>query len=162
MIPFNIERKCLSGAPFKADPSREAPLVRQPAPKALTDGQEPRRGAGRCSISHPSLAAGQTQPVSARSCRRGRNRFGTAHYCLNAMIEKGLLKLGNFSASQDKRRHAYILTPERTVRESGANLALSQAQENRVRRPEIRNRSASTRDRARCRRRENSVQLTNT
>lgn len=37
---------------------------------------------------------------------------GGVHYCLNALIEKGMIKLGNFSASQDKRRYAYILTPK--------------------------------------------------
>jgi EPS-associated MarR family transcriptional regulator len=36
---------------------------------------------------------------------------GGAHYVLSALIEKGLVKLGNFSASEDKRRYAYILTP---------------------------------------------------
>ena len=30
---------------------------------------------------------------------------------LNALIEKGLVKLGNFTAAEDKRRYAYILTP---------------------------------------------------
>jgi len=37
---------------------------------------------------------------------------GGVHYCLNALIEKGMIKLGNFSAAQDKRRYAYILTPK--------------------------------------------------
>lgn len=37
---------------------------------------------------------------------------GGVHYCLNALIENGLVKLGNFSAAQDKRRYAYILTPK--------------------------------------------------
>lgn len=37
---------------------------------------------------------------------------GGAHYCLNALIEKGLVKIGNFSAARDKRRYAYILTPK--------------------------------------------------
>jgi EPS-associated MarR family transcriptional regulator len=36
---------------------------------------------------------------------------GGTHYVLSALIEKGLIKLGNFSASEDKRRDAYILTP---------------------------------------------------
>lgn len=36
---------------------------------------------------------------------------GGAHYVLKALIEKGLVKLGNFGGSQDKRRYAYILTP---------------------------------------------------
>ncbi|MCB1406845.1 MAG: MarR family EPS-associated transcriptional regulator [Rhodobacteraceae bacterium] len=36
---------------------------------------------------------------------------GGMHYVLNALVEKGLLKLGNFTAAKDKRRYAYILTP---------------------------------------------------
>ena len=38
--------------------------------------------------------------------------IGGVHYCLNALIEKGMVKLGNFSSAQDKRRYAYILTPK--------------------------------------------------
>ncbi|MBL3587742.1 MarR family EPS-associated transcriptional regulator [Rhodovulum sulfidophilum] len=37
---------------------------------------------------------------------------GGMHYALNALIEKGLVKLGNFTAAEDKRRYAYILTPK--------------------------------------------------
>ena len=37
---------------------------------------------------------------------------GGAHYVLNALIEKGLIKLGNFTAAKDKRRYAYVLTPK--------------------------------------------------
>ena len=37
---------------------------------------------------------------------------GGMHYVLNALVEKGLVKLGNFTASEDKRRYAYILTPK--------------------------------------------------
>ncbi|OYX39983.1 MAG: MarR family EPS-associated transcriptional regulator [Rhodobacterales bacterium 32-64-14] len=37
---------------------------------------------------------------------------GSSHYLLSALLEKGLIKLGNFKASQDKRRYAYILTPK--------------------------------------------------
>ncbi len=37
---------------------------------------------------------------------------GGAHYVLSALLEKGLIKLGNFTAAQDKRRYAYILTPK--------------------------------------------------
>lgn len=47
---------------------------------------------------------------------------GGAHYLLNALMEKGLVKLGNFSAAEDKRRYAYVLTPE-GIREK---LALTQ------------------------------------
>ena len=35
---------------------------------------------------------------------------GGVHYVLNALVEKGLVKLGNFTAAEDKRRYAYILT----------------------------------------------------
>jgi EPS-associated MarR family transcriptional regulator len=37
---------------------------------------------------------------------------GSVHYLLNALLEAGFVKFGNFSASQDKRRYAYILTPK--------------------------------------------------
>ena len=37
---------------------------------------------------------------------------GSAHYVLTALIEKGLIKLGNFTAAADKRRYAYVLTPK--------------------------------------------------
>jgi EPS-associated MarR family transcriptional regulator len=37
---------------------------------------------------------------------------GGMHYVLIALIDKGLLKLGNFTASDDKRRYAYVLTPK--------------------------------------------------
>ena len=37
---------------------------------------------------------------------------GGVHYCLNALIDKGFVKLGNFSSSKDKRRYAYMLTPK--------------------------------------------------
>ncbi|MFZ5965202.1 MarR family EPS-associated transcriptional regulator [Thalassococcus sp. BH17M4-6] len=37
---------------------------------------------------------------------------GSTHYVLKALVEKGLVKLGNFSTSADKRRYAYVLTPK--------------------------------------------------
>ncbi|MEJ2002924.1 MAG: MarR family EPS-associated transcriptional regulator [Maritimibacter sp.] len=37
---------------------------------------------------------------------------GGVHYVLNALVEKGLVKLGNFTAAEDKRRYAYVLTPK--------------------------------------------------
>ena len=47
---------------------------------------------------------------------------GAAYYCLSALVEKGLLKLGNFAASKHKGRYAYILTP-RGMREKGVLMA---------------------------------------
>ena len=37
---------------------------------------------------------------------------GGIHYVLSALKGKGLVKLGNFTATEDKRRYAYILTPK--------------------------------------------------
>lgn len=37
---------------------------------------------------------------------------GSAHYLLTALVDKGLIKIGNFTAAKDKRRYAYILTPK--------------------------------------------------
>ena len=32
---------------------------------------------------------------------------GGIHYVLNALVDKGMLKVGNFTAVKDKRRYAY-------------------------------------------------------
>jgi len=37
---------------------------------------------------------------------------GGIHYVLSALLDKGMIKLGNFSAAEDKRRYAYVLTPK--------------------------------------------------
>ncbi len=37
---------------------------------------------------------------------------GGMHYVLSSLVEKGIVKLGNFTAAEDKRRYAYILTPK--------------------------------------------------
>lgn len=36
---------------------------------------------------------------------------GKLHYCLKALIERGLVKLGNFAESKHRLRYAYLLTP---------------------------------------------------
>ena len=38
--------------------------------------------------------------------------LGSVNYCLQALVQKGLLKFSNFAASEDKRRYAYVLTPK--------------------------------------------------
>jgi len=38
--------------------------------------------------------------------------LGKVNYCLQALIQKGLVKAKNFSKSQKKVRYLYILTPE--------------------------------------------------
>jgi EPS-associated MarR family transcriptional regulator len=37
---------------------------------------------------------------------------GRMNYVLGALVDKGLVKLGNFTAAKDKRRYAYVLTPQ--------------------------------------------------
>lgn len=37
--------------------------------------------------------------------------LGSVNFQLKALVDKGLVKLGKFSANPDKRRYAYILTP---------------------------------------------------
>lgn len=37
---------------------------------------------------------------------------GSAHYVLSALIDKGFVKIENFSRSADKRKYIYVLTPE--------------------------------------------------
>lgn len=37
---------------------------------------------------------------------------GGIHFVIKALVDKGFLKLSNFTAAQDKRRYAYLLTPK--------------------------------------------------
>ena len=36
--------------------------------------------------------------------------LGKANYCLNALIDKGFVKFGNFRRNPEKRQYAYLLT----------------------------------------------------
>lgn len=38
--------------------------------------------------------------------------IGKVNYCLKALIDIGLIKVGNFSKSNQKLKYAYILTPK--------------------------------------------------
>jgi EPS-associated MarR family transcriptional regulator len=37
--------------------------------------------------------------------------LGTINFCFQALVEKGLVKMQNFSQSKNKLRYAYLLTP---------------------------------------------------
>jgi len=37
---------------------------------------------------------------------------GGLNYCLNALIDKGLVKMGNFQKSKNKFKYVYLLTPQ--------------------------------------------------
>jgi EPS-associated MarR family transcriptional regulator len=38
--------------------------------------------------------------------------LGKAHYCIKALVDKGFVKMGNFSHNQKKLGYAYLLTPK--------------------------------------------------
>ncbi|AJQ95280.1 MarR family EPS-associated transcriptional regulator [Gynuella sunshinyii] len=38
--------------------------------------------------------------------------LGKVNYCLNALIEKGILKVNNFKNSKNKAAYVYVLTPQ--------------------------------------------------
>ncbi|MDT8858146.1 MarR family EPS-associated transcriptional regulator [Paracoccaceae bacterium Fryx2] len=48
---------------------------------------------------------------------------GGMHYVINALIDKGFVKLGNFTAAEDKRRYAYVLTPQGIARKAALTRA---------------------------------------
>ena len=57
--------------------------------------------------------------------------LGATHYCLRALINKGLVKAENFRQSSTRRRYAYFLTPQgltEKVRATRAFLERKQAE----------------------------------
>ena len=38
--------------------------------------------------------------------------LGGVNYCLNALVEKGFVKMRNFREAEDKRKYVYLLTPK--------------------------------------------------
>ena len=45
--------------------------------------------------------------------------LGGVNYCLKALVEKGLVKVRNFQASERKLRYAYVLTPAGLTEKAG-------------------------------------------
>lgn len=45
--------------------------------------------------------------------------LGKTNYCVNALLDKGLLKMHNFRNSENKRAYAYLLTPAGVVAKAG-------------------------------------------
>ena len=46
--------------------------------------------------------------------------LGKTNYCIKALIEKGLIKAGNFKANSHKRNYAYLLTPKGAAAKASA------------------------------------------
>jgi EPS-associated MarR family transcriptional regulator len=54
----------------------------------------------------------QTPEVSQRTLARELGiSLGSINFCLQALVEKGWIKMQNFSQSKNKLRYAYLLTP---------------------------------------------------
>jgi EPS-associated MarR family transcriptional regulator len=54
----------------------------------------------------------QTPAVSQRTLARELGiSLGSINFCFQALVEKGLVKMHNFSQSKNKQRYAYLLTP---------------------------------------------------
>jgi len=54
----------------------------------------------------------QTPQVSQRALAKDLGvGLGTIIFCFQALVEKGLVKMQNFSQSKNKLRYAYLLTP---------------------------------------------------
>jgi EPS-associated MarR family transcriptional regulator len=48
---------------------------------------------------------------------------GRVNYCIKALVDKGYVKVGNFTASNNKLRYAYILTPSGVAEKAGLTTA---------------------------------------
>ena len=57
------------------------------------------------------LLQGQPQMSQRELAQAMGVSLGKVNYCLNALMEKGLVKFGNFRKNPDKRHYAYLLTP---------------------------------------------------
>jgi EPS-associated MarR family transcriptional regulator len=55
--------------------------------------------------------------------------LGKTHYCLRALIDKGLVKLSNFQHSPRKLRYAYLLTPQGIEEKTRITLAFLRRKE---------------------------------
>ena len=61
----------------------------------------------------------QTPQISQRALAKDLGvGLGTINFCFQALVEKGLVKMQNFSQSKNKLRYAYLLTPTGVVEKS--------------------------------------------
>ncbi len=61
----------------------------------------------------------QTPQVSQRTLAKELGvALGSINFCLQALVEKGWIKMQNFSQSKNKLRYAYLLTPDGVAEKS--------------------------------------------
>lgn len=112
MLPFEIEQHC-------RDPNAVIALTKAPLRQALCGSvKNSEMTSKRSKLQEDTyfrvLRLLQENPeMSQRALAEAVGvSVGGIHYALNALIGKGLIKLGHFTSSTDKRRYAYVLTPE--------------------------------------------------
>ena len=49
--------------------------------------------------------------------------LGSVNYCINALVDKGLVKVRQFKNSSTKQRYVYLLTPEGIIEKSRLTFA---------------------------------------
>ena len=69
------------------------------------------------------LLQDQPQPSQRDLAQAMGVSLGKANYCLKALMEKGLVKFGNFRKNPDKGQYAYLLTPAGLEEKSRITLA---------------------------------------
>ena len=65
----------------------------------------------RCLYSNPSFTQRKLSSYLGVS-------LGSVNYCINALIEKGLIKVRRFKKSSTKQKYLYLLTPEGVAEKS--------------------------------------------
>ena len=65
----------------------------------------------RCLYSNPSFTQRKLSSYLGVS-------LGSVNYCINALIEKGLVKVSRFKKSSSKQKYLYLLTPEGVIEKS--------------------------------------------
>jgi EPS-associated MarR family transcriptional regulator len=75
----------------------------------------------------------QTPQISQRALAMNLGvGLGTINFCFQALVEKGLVKMQNFSQSKNKLRYAYLLTPDGVAEKSKPTAEFFEAQSSRV------------------------------
>lgn len=82
----------------------EQTFSERPEAPAHGDGEAARLAVLRLLEQRPELSQRELSEALGLS-------LGKAHYVLHSLLDKGLLKMGNFKRSDNKKAYAYALTP---------------------------------------------------
>ncbi len=71
--------------------------------------------------------------------------LGRVNYCLQALVEKGLIKVNNFRRNESKRAYLYFLTPKGMKEKARVTVRFLKVETRRIRKSEARGGGASAR-----------------